>query len=97
MVGEPGFEPGKFTGFKPAAYAVLLPPLTTKTLVRVPGFEPGILIGFEPTAYTLSAIPAWCRWWESNPQIARDLNPQHMPILLHRHIFKWRPVRDLNP
>jgi hypothetical protein len=27
MVGEPGFEPGKFTGLKPAAYAVLpLPP-----------------------------------------------------------------------
>ena len=56
-------------------------------LVRIPGVEPGKHIGFEPTAYTHSAIPAWCRWWESNPQIARDLSPQHMPILLHRLNF----------
>ena len=30
MVGEPGFEPGKFTGLKPAAYAVLPLPLNYK-------------------------------------------------------------------
>ena len=31
MVGEPGFEPGKFTGLKPAAYAVLPLPPTIKS------------------------------------------------------------------
>gem|GEM_PF-6909016 len=71
--------------------------IASLTLVRVPGVEPGKHIGFELTAYTYSAIPAWCRPWESNPQVARNLNPQHMPILLHRPIFHWRPVRDLNP
>ena len=31
MVGEPGFEPGKYTGLKPAAYAVLPLPHNYKT------------------------------------------------------------------